>query len=151
MRKALLSAVVAAQFLVPTGILALEIPVLSEIFVRDERPEWSADHVRKTEAWESHETYHKRMEEQLKDFEDRWTMRKGATEYKLAKRALLTSMQREHRMIHAHLLELEMENQKPLSEDRSIVTTGRKAVFTPLPRRSHRLIELEVNMRERKI
>lgn len=146
MKKSLLAVVVALQAAIPT--FASAVSPISEIFIRDPKPEWSEAHETMRGFWDSHESYHKLMHSRVEAFEAAWTMKPKDAKYLTAKRELMRSLQLAHRQLHANLGEdvttISLPKQESSGAVKTVTKSGRAAIITPLPKRSRRLIELEV-------
>lgn len=111
---------------------------ISDIFVRDPQPEWSAPHERHPGFWEGHASYHAVMDSEVGAFEAAWTMRPKDAAYDAAKRALLRRLQLQHRALHANL-NPKAESARPVRVERPVVKKSTSRIV-PLPKRSRRLL-----------
>ncbi len=143
MRRFLLTSFVALQTLIPFAASADNVIPQDAVFVRDPAPEWSKTHELSSTDWDAHRVYHQQMHAQLQAFEAKWRMRYATPEYFSAKRDLLRSLQLNHRVLHATVGETPISPIAPVAPEKPRVT-GRAALFTVLPKRSHRIIEREI-------
>lgn len=151
MRRFVSGSLLLVQLMLPTTVGAATEAPLAPIFVTEPQPEFATRHAG-GEAWAGHRDYHRWIHVQIQVWEDDWRVRQVTPPYTQVKREMLRYMLTEHREAH-------MEKEAPARSllDSSAVDesrlpgmaetplrprlTGRAALFTPLPKESHRLLQ----------
>lgn len=162
MRRLVSASFILIQLIVPLSVNAASSAPLSPIFVNEPLPEWSDAHVNANSTVGSQEMlYHKHMRLELSTFEAQWKDLAGTTAYVKAKRAFMQQIQHDHRVFVDRLVNgasssvattpsqptttmTPSQTQTPAIISGKAGISGRAALFTVLPKRSHRLLVQDV-------